>query len=557
MFPVGTTPPPTERKQTMILLTDGLENEDPRVGTVLPTINADHPNLKIYSIGLGRTSPPPEVSPTTLQAITNVTNGYHQVSADLSGVNRFQLESFYFKIFANATGMSLVVDPTTPVQVNGTTPVIVNRARIVSSDRSVTFMVLDDPTLRGFYDLQIVTPSGQVVTPATTDGGIAVQRQRRYNYDLYKVIFPDETLAAGYVGEWLLRLVPNGRWSDGTVRTALDCSPQIGFHAPVPPTLPPFAFGFAAQSLRKPDTPCRRLEQRTDPINPFQGLVPVGFGAAVNSDFRMDVRVQPSHFLPTADVRLTATLIDRRAPSLDGEIFVDVTTPGNNLLAGIRLFDDGTHGDDVAGDGTWTTHFIQTAESGSYRFFFHALGRNGRGEVAPREETRYLTLAPLGRPNDDPNDPDGKVGGRAPWFSFHLGHSFPVGSFRKEFDAGPSLTVDTELPISRRLSVYGMFGYHYFHAKLAGDPNLSIKNLSLNLRAYFPVGSWQGFVQAGPGAYFQSPGATQFGYNVGAGLDFPILPKLSLELGADQHHVSPGERGRLFFDPKLGIKFRF
>ncbi|HYY57452.1 MAG TPA: choice-of-anchor X domain-containing protein [Pyrinomonadaceae bacterium] len=555
----GMLPPgavlPTERKQAMVVLTDGQENVNPHADVVLGGIHSDHPTLKIYSIGLGRdTGSPPEINATVLQTITNVTNGYHQVVGDLSGVNRFQLEGFYFKIFTDVVGLGTVVDPTVSINVAGSSPIVVQRAQIVSSDHSVIFMVLDDPTLRTFYQLQIVTPAGEVLTEVTTTGGLAVQRQRRNNYDLYKVIFPDEAQAANYAGEWQLRLVPNGTWSPQAVSGALQCE-QISFHMPAAPVRPPFAFAFA-QTNRPPDTPCRRLQQHPDAIDPRRGDVPVGFAAAVGSDYRMDVAVRSSHFLPTADVKLTASLTDRRAPALNGAVTVDVTTPGGTQLAGVPLFDDGTHGDDVAGDGTWTTHFIQTLEGGTYKFFFRGRGRNERGELAPREEVRYLTLAPLGGQNGGPNDgSDGK--GRRPWFSFHLGHSFPLGSFRREFDSGPSVTVDVEAPFSRRLSFYGMFGYHYFHAQRAGDLNLSISNLSLNLRAYFPVSSWQGFVQFGPGAYFQRPGANKLGYNVGAGLDFPVLTNFAVELGADFHHVDPGGQSRLFFDPKLGIKFRF
>lgn len=534
-------PATSERRQVMVVLTDGQENEHPYVYEVLPNIIMDHPGLQTYSIGLGRaTTTPPEINVMTLQSITNVGHGgYHQVSDSLGGLSSFELESFYFKIFTNAAGVSIVRDPTSSVAVNGAGPIVVDRALIVSSDHSVVFMVVDDPLMREFYQLEMLTPSGLVLTPATTIGGITVHQQRRNNYSIYKVIFPDESLASGYVGEWQLRLTPNGRWNEGSVREALQCSRPVAF-----------SFARTQQNL---DTPCLRFQQRPDVINPFAGLVPVGFGAGVSSDYRMDVRVQPSHFLPTADVKLTATLTDRRAPALNGEVFVDVTTPGHSLISGIPLFDDGTHGDDVSSDGTWTTHFIQTIESGSYKFFFRGVGRNERGELAPREDTRYLTLML-------PPQTGGSNGGdkgRTPWFSFHLGHSFPAGSFRNEFDSGPSLTLDAEFPVRRYLSIYGMFGYHYFHAKLAGSQNLSVKNLSLNLRAYFPVVSWQGFVQFGPGAYFQNPGSTKFGYNLGAGLDFPVLPNLSIELGADFHHVDPGGINRLFFDPKLGIKFRF
>src|SRR6185369_15025598 len=100
---------------------------------------------------------------------------------------------------------------------------------------------------------------------------------------------------------------------------------------------------------------------------------------------------------------------------------------------------------------------------------------------------------------------------RALWLSFHLGHNFPLGSFRKTFNSGPSITGDVEFQFNRRYSLYGMLGYHYFNDK----------------------------------------------DNVGTGLDFQVHPKLAIELGTDLHVVNPGGRSRVFIDPKLGIKFRF
>ena len=157
----------------------------------------------------------------------------------------------------------------------------------------------------------------------------------------------------------------------------------------------------------------------------------------------------------------------------------------------------------------------------------------------------------------DPDRTHGSDNNRALWLSFHLGHNFPLGSLRKTYNSGPSITGDVEFQFNRRFSLYGMLGYHYFNDKDNVGPDLTYTNASLNLRAYFPVSTWQGYVQAGPGFYHPNFGPNRFGFNVGTGLDFPIHPKLSIELGTDLHVVNPGGRNQVFIDPKLGIKFRF
>lgn len=163
----------------------------------------------------------------------------------------------------------------------------------------------------------------------------------------------------------------------------------------------------------------------------------------------------------------------------------------------------------------------------------------------------------------DATDPErtrpnqGGKGERRLWYSFHLGYGFPVGSFSRAFEPGPSVTADLEYEFSRNFSLYSMLSYHHFHSKAAGFRDLSYTNLSFNLRRYFPAGGWRGFVQAGPGVYFPNQGGADLGVNFGGGLNFPLQQRLTLELGTDLHYVDLGGRNRLFFDPKLGLKFKF
>jgi hypothetical protein len=317
----------------------------------------------MYSVGVGFA-----IEPTKLQNITNMgAEGYHQVSGSLSGLNLFDLETFYFKIFSNATGMDLVVDPTHVVSLLTPNPIVIDTARIISSDRSATFLTLDDPVLRAFYDLEFVSPSGDVIVAGVTIGGIPVQEASRYTYKIYRIVFPDMSEADTYVGDWVLRLTPNGEWSRERVKQALAESDM----------------------------------DHSTYISPFQGLVPIGFAAAVASNYRLAVQVSPSSYLPGAEVRLTGSLSDRGWPAVDGNIQVTATAP-NGTTYGFSLYDDDSHSDDAAGDGTWTNRFTQTGVPGVYKFFFQSVGYNERGELAPREATRYVTLQqPESTPEDD------------------------------------------------------------------------------------------------------------------------------------------------------------
>ena len=56
------------------------------------------------------------------------------------------------------------------------------------------------------------------------------------------------------------------------------------------------------------------------------------------------------------------------------------------------LHDDGAHGDGNAGDAAWANTLTDTAQQGVYQLLFRSVGRNARGELAPRLIQRYVTL---------------------------------------------------------------------------------------------------------------------------------------------------------------------
>jgi hypothetical protein len=52
---------------------------------------------------------------------------------------------------------------------------------------------------------------------------------------------------------------------------------------------------------------------------------------------------------------------------------------GGTVLDTVRLYDDGTHGDSAAGDGTYTGRYEGATVAGTYAFEFNASGRTARG----------------------------------------------------------------------------------------------------------------------------------------------------------------------------------
>ena len=258
--------------------------------------------------------------------------------------------------------MSLVVDPTHVQYLDSPNPQIVDSAFISSSDRSVVFLALEIPVLRQFYDLELIDPHGQVIVPGATVGGVPVHVMERMNYRLFRVVFPDKSLAHTFVGTWKLRLTPNDKWSQETIKRVMADAQDYQY----------------------------------DWISPYEGLTPIGFAAAVRSNYRMEVQVLSNSYLPGTEITLIARLSDRGWPAPDGEVAVTITAPDDTIYDGLVMYDDGSHGDFEAGDAVFTRTFSHTRQPGTYRFFFQGIGRNDRGELNPREEMRYLSLSQAG-----------------------------------------------------------------------------------------------------------------------------------------------------------------
>jgi hypothetical protein len=288
----------------------------------------------------------------------------------LVGQTLFDLESFYFKIFTNAAGLNQVVDPTILVDISTLNATVIERARIVTSDRSATFVILDEPALRQFYTLEFISPKGVVIQPGTSIGGVPIQERTNLNHRIFRIVFPDLAQASEYVGDWTLQLKPNGKWSPGNVRRAL------------------------AESKT----------QFSGNFTPYSGFVPIGFMAAVTTDYRLDVAVSATSYLPGDRVKISAKLSDRGWPSPQGKIHVVVTLADGSQQT-VDLRDDGLNGDTIASDATWSGWFDDTAKAGNYKFLFKAVGHNARGELTPREDVRFVTLKPIERTPPDPNDP--------------------------------------------------------------------------------------------------------------------------------------------------------
>jgi opacity protein-like surface antigen len=141
-------------------------------------------------------------------------------------------------------------------------------------------------------------------------------------------------------------------------------------------------------------------------------------------------------------------------------------------------------------------------------------------------------------------------------FSALLGITSAHSSFNNVVDAGFSANLGIEHFLSSVVSLDGILGYHTFdNAGLGRDMN--IRQLSLNARYYFPPLGVRPFTNAGIGVYDLEPGSSEFGTNIGVGLQYNLIPEWALEFAYNYHKVNAPSPEPRFSTLQVGVNHLF
>jgi hypothetical protein len=338
LSPPVTAPDPTHR-QVMVVLTDGKENVDPSIRDVLdgyssyPGLFNEHPDLRTYSIGLGLSS---NINEDRLQEITNRgLGGFYLVTGSLDGLNLFNLENFLFKIFTDATGGSMVADPTYYL---GAGEILEIPISVISEDRDLAVFFIGELPASA-YRLGLVDPSGNVLTTSGPFGSSSGQVTKRDNWALFRIQFPSGNMAPRYSGTWMFRAVIDSVPAPGLERVAVKTS--------------------------------------------FFGRHRVSVAASVSSDYKLTVSVGPEIVQLGHPILIKAALTVGGWPAPDGQVSGLITDP-TGMVHSISLSDDGLHADGQAADGVFGGSFQHTFARGSYAVAVHSSGVTEVGERADR-----------------------------------------------------------------------------------------------------------------------------------------------------------------------------
>jgi hypothetical protein len=149
------------------------------------------------------------------------------------------------------------------------------------------------------------------------------------------------------------------------------------------------------------------------------------------------------------------------------------------------------------------------------------------------------------------------VGGpQSRWsLSLHAGVNDPRGDLGDGCDGDLSWGVDLEYAFNRTWAAELFYGHDEFDC--GGGVEDEIDHLSLNGKAYFGSGTWRPLAGAGVGSYDFSPGGSETGFNLFAGVQANPLPRLGVEATARYHFVDVGGSSADFLTYHLGLRLRF
>lgn len=129
-----------------------------------------------------------------------------------------------------------------------------------------------------------------------------------------------------------------------------------------------------------------------------QNEEPFTASASADSALEMVAQTNKESYLTSEPIFVGATL-DDPLPITGATVTATIQTPSGTSQ--IQLFDDGTHGDDQADDGTYVNFFSDTSAEGVYEISTEAAGTSNNGEPFARLAELSMLVEPHPAPPAD------------------------------------------------------------------------------------------------------------------------------------------------------------
>ncbi|KPJ61032.1 MAG: hypothetical protein AMJ46_03380 [Latescibacteria bacterium DG_63] len=96
------------------------------------------------------------------------------------------------------------------------------------------------------------------------------------------------------------------------------------------------------------------------------------------------------------------------------------------------------------------------------------------------------------------------------------------------------------------------------------DATAQISPVMVDFVGSFPAGNMTPYIKGGIGMYFESwevdsesESQSDFGFNIGAGIKFPVAETTAIEVGAQMHHILTEDEATQYVTATVGVGFMF
>ncbi|MCV3208830.1 tyrosinase family protein [Mesorhizobium sp. YC-39] len=148
---------PPYDKTAIVVLTDGIENVPPMIGSVMGSITSP-----TYAVGLGL---PNEISVSALDALAQATGKYLLITGTLNQDQRFRLSKYFLQILAGVTGADIIVDPTGDLVFGPTVRIPFD---VTDADYGTDAIIVS--SLAQAIDFRLEAPDGTILDPSAVAG---------------------------------------------------------------------------------------------------------------------------------------------------------------------------------------------------------------------------------------------------------------------------------------------------------------------------------------------------------------------------------------------------
>lgn len=400
----------TETLPTIVLLSDGYHNcpsisgaLDPAVDAVIGNLNAA--STRVYTIGFGR---PMDIDHPLLARLAADTGGeFYDVTTPAFDPSTWSpatdLQATYKAILVDALGLETAADPMGVVDAGKT---VGRKVRINEYDRMVSVFLSWQTPQENRLMLRVKTSDGLNIPVTAATPGVSFHQGKTYKI----VTLHREFLQSkGKVGPdpWILEI-------DGG---ALDQGEREHYqYSVIVDSGLTMDMAFDKEKYWVGDAIVLQTKLTAD-LQPMTGLRNVrvrvsrpedGFGNwfALNK-----VSIEKLERIPSKRNGEMLSLIQRKAIYLND--VRKIAAPGRLAPDEVQLYDDGTHGDVLAGDGVYTNTIADTGKEGTYVFHVHASGPTAGGNgfdrdvalhkyLIPRVSAKHITLTAVRLKSEEP-----------------------------------------------------------------------------------------------------------------------------------------------------------